>query len=88
MGRFVRVVLLVFLAIVLVPSGSAQSTPLPKPPFTECPAIGLDTSCGLLIVATDYGTFVVDDPTQGPYESRAGWRHLQRSRLQYRQPDA
>jgi hypothetical protein len=68
MRHFVQVILLVFFAAFLVPSGSAQSTPLPKPPFTECPAIGLDTSCGLLIVATDYGTFVVDDPTQGPYD--------------------
>jgi hypothetical protein len=68
MRHLVQVPLLVLLAVLLVPSASAQSTPLPSPPFTECPAIGQDTSCGLLIVATDYGTFVVADPTQGPYD--------------------
>ena len=39
-----------------------------SPPFTECPAIGRDQSCGLLIRVTDAGETVVSDPTQGPYD--------------------
>ncbi len=37
-------------------------------PFTECPAVGADTSCGLLIDVTDSGTVIFQDPTQGPYD--------------------
>jgi len=38
------------------------------PPFTQCPAVGADTSCGILIEVTDSGTTVLSDPTQGPYD--------------------
>ena len=37
-------------------------------PFTECPAIGADTSCGVLIEVTNLGTTVLSDPTQGPFD--------------------
>ncbi len=40
-----------------------------SPPFTECPAVGADTSCGLLVVITDTGSSVLGDPSQGPYDS-------------------
>lgn len=40
----------------------------PAPPFAECPAIGLDTSCDILVVVTDSGTDVYQDPSQGPYD--------------------
>ena len=40
----------------------------PTPPFTQCPAIGFDASCGILIVITDSGATVYTDPTQGPYD--------------------
>src|SRR3954471_21976775 len=41
----------------------------PAPPFTQCPAVGLDTSCGVLIVVNPGGglTFLTD-PTQQPYD--------------------
>jgi len=41
----------------------------PAPPFTQCPAVGLDTSCGLLIVVNPGGglTFLTD-ATQPPYD--------------------
>lgn len=48
---------------------SAQATPLPTAPFTECPAIGADTSCGILIVINPGGSLtVLADPTQGPFD--------------------
>ncbi len=47
---------------------AAASPPPPTPPFTECPAIGEDTSCGILVVVTDTGTDVYEDPSQGPYD--------------------
>jgi hypothetical protein len=41
----------------------------PTPPFSECPAIGLDTSCALLIYVTPTGQVgVAGDPTQGPFD--------------------
>lgn len=39
-----------------------------SPPFTQCPAIGLDTSCGVLISITDSGANCLTDPSQGPYD--------------------
>lgn len=47
---------------------TASATP-PTPPFTQCPAVGLDTSCAVLIVFNPDGsrtTFV--DPTQLPFD--------------------
>jgi hypothetical protein len=40
----------------------------PTPPFTQCPAVGLNTSCAVLVEITDTGTKVFDDPSQGPYD--------------------
>ncbi len=40
----------------------------PTAPFTECPAVGNDTSCGLLIDVTNGGVTVYEDPSQGPYD--------------------
>jgi len=45
-------------------SASAQITP----PFTQCPPIGADTSCALLIVVTDKAVNVYSDPSQGPFD--------------------
>jgi RHS repeat-associated protein len=39
-----------------------------EPPFTECPPVGLDTSCGILLKVTDAGTTVLQDSTQPPYD--------------------
>jgi hypothetical protein len=40
------------------------------PPFTQCPAIGADTSCGILITINANGSVSVDqDATQPPYDS-------------------
>jgi RHS repeat-associated protein len=40
----------------------------PQPPFTECPAIGEDTSCGILIQITNAANNILGDPTQPPYD--------------------
>lgn len=37
-------------------------------PFNECPAVGADTSCAILLVVTSSGTQVLFDPSQGPYD--------------------
>jgi RHS repeat-associated protein len=47
--------------------GTAASDP-PSPPFTECPAIGADTSCGILIDVTNGGQAVYADSSQGPFD--------------------
>lgn len=40
--------------------------PQPVPPFTQCPAAGLDASCAFLVVVNPDGTTsVLNDPTQG-----------------------
>jgi hypothetical protein len=38
-------------------------------PFPQCPPVGADTSCQFLIVVTDAGATVEQDPGQGPYEA-------------------
>jgi len=55
---------------VLVPAPALAGGPTPPtPPFTECPAIGQDTSCGLLIVVNPDGTTsVFSDPSQQPFD--------------------
>lgn len=41
----------------------------PAPPFSQCPAVGADTSCALLIhVRADGQTGVYGDPSQGPFD--------------------
>jgi hypothetical protein len=39
------------------------------PQFTECPQVGVDVGCQFLIDVTASGTNVLQDSTQGPYES-------------------
>ncbi|MGH2938681.1 MAG: DUF6531 domain-containing protein [Solirubrobacterales bacterium] len=51
---------------------AALASPLaaaaPSPPFTECPAVGADGSCAILVDVTDSGITILGDPTQGPYD--------------------
>ena len=47
----------------------AGPTP-PTAPFTQCPAIGADTSCGILIIVNPGGVLtILDDPSQPAYEN-------------------
>jgi hypothetical protein len=55
------------LALAAAPEGVIAS-PL-SPPFSQCPAIGADTGCGLLIdVGPNGQPTVFQDPSQGPYD--------------------
>jgi lysophospholipase L1-like esterase len=49
-------------------NAAAVPATTPSPPFRECPAIGADTSCGILIYVTNSGATVLSDPSQGPYD--------------------
>jgi hypothetical protein len=43
----------------------------PSPPFTQCPALGVDTSCGTLIVINADGSLtIVSDLSQRPIDGR------------------
>ncbi len=46
----------------------AGAVPLPVPPFNECPAVGQDASCALLIDVTGSGTQVLGDTSQGAFD--------------------
>lgn len=39
-----------------------------SPPFHQCPPVGQDTSCSILIVVRSDGAICVSDPTQSPYD--------------------
>jgi IPT/TIG domain len=74
--RFGRLACLAVVAVLVTTGGLAVSqgvaratVPAPTAPFTQCPTIGADTSCALLIDATSGGTSVLQDTTQGPYDS-------------------
>jgi RHS repeat-associated protein len=40
----------------------------PSIPFTQCPPVGLNTGCAILVEITDAATNVFEDPNQGPYD--------------------
>lgn len=44
------------------------SAAAPTPPFNECPPIGADTSCGILVQVTDSENNIIGDPSQGPFD--------------------
>ncbi len=54
------------------PRGAASTAPravaAPQPPFSQCPAVGADTSCGILVQVTSSGTNIYSDAHQGPYD--------------------
>jgi hypothetical protein len=60
---------LVIATAAFVGPATASYAAAPTPPFTECPAIGADPSCELLIDITPAGTSVTADPASpGPYD--------------------
>jgi Big-like domain-containing protein len=65
---------LIVAAVLLGPLGllgaTAAQAATPTPPFAECPAIGLDSSCGLLIDLTNSGATVLQDTTQGTFDGQ------------------
>ena len=53
----------------LLTAGSMASAANPVPPFTECPAVGVDTSCAILIVIQPDGSLtILSDPSQQPFD--------------------
>jgi len=56
-------------AMVFAGGPSAGQAAQPSPPFTQCPPVGRDTSCGILIVVNaDNSTSVLVDKSQGPFD--------------------
>ena len=59
------VVIIAATAVWAIPAMAAP----PAAPFNQCPAVGLDTSCGVLIVVNPGGSLtILTDPTQPPYD--------------------
>ncbi len=61
----------VIAAVVLIAGAAgvpAAAAATPVPPFTQCPPIGADPSCALLVVVTDAGATVLGDSARGPYD--------------------
>lgn len=55
--------------LALLAAPAANASPAPTPPFNQCPAVGLDSSCALLLVINPDGTVVAyGDPAQGPFD--------------------
>jgi len=55
--------LLCGMAIMLLgPLAASAAAAPPSPPFNECPAVGYNTSCSLLIYVQNGGTSILDDP--------------------------
>lgn len=53
----------------LMPVAVAQAAATPTPPFNQCPAVGEDTSCEILLVVNpDHTISVLGDPNEGPYD--------------------
>jgi hypothetical protein len=60
----------VFCALMIVVGLTGTATAaIPTPPFTECPALGFDTSCEVLIDVHPGGALQsFTDPSQGPFD--------------------
>jgi hypothetical protein len=56
-------------AVTALLASTALASAAPTPPFTECPAVGQDTSCETLIVIQSDGSLkAYNDPSQGPFD--------------------
>ena len=65
--RFLVIVGLMALTLLAVTGGASAATPVP--PFSQCPPVGIDTSCAVLIVYNPDGSRVtLVDPTQPPFD--------------------
>jgi len=49
-------------------SASLPSKAQVIPPFRQCPSVGVDSGCAILIIITDTGINVAVDPSQGPFD--------------------
>ena len=67
--KIIRAVLVVAASAGLVTAGlaanlevAASASTTPTPPFKQCPAVGYNTSCSLLIDVETGGAAILDDP--------------------------
>jgi hypothetical protein len=58
--------LLICITFVLLVTSSVSAQI--SPPFTQCPPVGADTSCAILIVVSDKAVNVYSDLSQGPFD--------------------
>lgn len=49
-------------------SADPAAQPAVSAPFTQCPAVGQDSSCEILLQVGDDGTAILADPSQGPFD--------------------
>jgi len=69
LNRLLLVFVIVALIIIaLISSRRSFVTTAQSPPFRQCPAVGADTGCAILLVITDNGITVATDPSQGPFD--------------------
>ena len=47
---------------------AAAAAPTPSAPFNECPAVGYDTSCGMLVNVTGSQIQILQDSSQGAFD--------------------
>jgi hypothetical protein len=67
--RTAQVGLVAFALLIASPSGLANAATIPLPPFGQCPAVGVSTSCKvLLVVEADGSITVYDDAAAGTYD--------------------
>lgn len=67
--RYAGAVVTVLCAVVALAFAGPAAASTPTPPFTQCPTLGFDTSCAILIVVEPNGSLVsYTDPTQGPFD--------------------
>src|SRR6202011_5179341 len=65
-----RVLCLVVAAVIALAAQPTRALAAnPVPPFTQCPAVGVDTGCTILIVIQPDGSLtILSDPTQKPFD--------------------
>ena len=56
------------IAAAVLGAAATPAAAAPAPPFNQCPPVGADDSCGVLIVVGDTGTMVFADPTVIPFD--------------------
>jgi lysophospholipase L1-like esterase len=65
----IRITISLAATVVALALGAAPASAAPSPPFSQCPPVGADSSCALLIYATSAGQLgVAGDPSQPVYD--------------------
>jgi hypothetical protein len=67
-SRFLRFGLVFGVAAGVWLFAAGVASAAPSPPFTQCPPIGADTSCAILIYIDDNGAQILTDPSQPVYD--------------------